>query len=411
MRSPQEELAQLVYQAHLAGQQLHRAGAEARTQLLRKIAELGKECQDQILEANTFDLVASREMAVPEVVGEWLKLTPNRWQTVLDFLKKLSYEPDPLLRDRYSLERPVPLGTIAFVYEGLVQVAMVAIGMALRAGNSILLKGGSETSHTQQEISNLVKKALKEQGLPEHLLVTAPQGCGIKELLSQDKYIRLLIPYGRQSFVQQLCRQATVSVLPTAIGNCALYVSPSGNLALAKQLILDSYQHEPDPIVAIEKVILHRHWLVEPTGLVEFIQALQQAGITVRGCDQTTAFWRQFAPADSPELESVGKWDQSDLDGSLALKIVDHAEGAIAWINHYSSGHADCVLSDSLQEVQLFASELNSSAITFNHLYPFRRQGDRALLGMSSIKMRGAYCHTGVIDIHTFTARKQIILG
>jgi glutamate-5-semialdehyde dehydrogenase len=408
MRSPQEELAHLAYQSYIAGQQLTAAGANTRSQLLSKIAHLAKQSQDQVLEANTFDLVASREMAVPEVVGDWLKLTPARWQSVVKILEKLAHSPDPLLWKHTSHERPVPLGTIAFAYEGLVQLAVVASAMAFRSGNSILLKGGTETSHTQQAIVNLLRQALKEQGISEHLLVTTPQGAGIKELLSQDKYIKLLIPYGRPSFVQQLCKQATVSVLPTALGNCYLYLSPSGNLEQAKKLIQASHQHEPDPIVAIEKVVIHERWLEPAEPLIAWISRLQAEGITVRGCDQTRAFWRQNSPESAPEVESVSKWEQSDLDGSIGIKIVNSPEAAIAWINQYSSGHADCALTDSLQEVQLLAEKIHSSTLTFNNIFHFDRTDNPVLLGMSSIKMRGAYCHTGTIDVHTFTARKTI---
>jgi len=411
MRSPQEELAGVVYQAYADGAQLVKLSPLQRKKLIKSIAEVAHQQKDQVLEANTLDLVASREMAVPEVVLEWSKLTPERWQQVINFVEQLAELPDPLSYDQQESVRRVPLGTIAFVYEGFSQLALLSAAMCLKTGNSILIKGGTESSHTQMAIAKVLRYALQQQGLSEHIVATTPSGCGIKELLSQDKYIRLLIPYGRPSFVQQLCKQATVSILPTAIANCYMYVAPSGSLERAHQLILASRQHQPDPITAIEKVILHSHWLELDSGktFVEWIRSLQDSGLKVRGCGITTAQWRHAY--SHGELASESNWGQAFLDHSLAVKIVDSTAEAISWISQYSSGHADCALTDSVSEAHQIINSLNSSTITINNYYQFRRGGqgtDRVLLGMSSIKTRGAYCHTGVIDLNTFTANKRI---
>jgi glutamate-5-semialdehyde dehydrogenase len=408
MPSPQEELASVVYQASVAGTKLANSSGEQRQQLLRTIADMAEQYQEAVLEANTLDLVACREMAVPEVVGEWLKLTPDRWGETIGYLRQLSNLPDPLLREPDAHDYRVPLGLVAFVYEGFVQLAMVAVAMALKTANGVLLKGGGETTHTQAVMADLIRRALKQEGLPANLLATAPQGVGIKELLTQDKYIRLLIPYGRPSFVQQLCKQATVSVLPTAIGNCFLYIGPSGSLERARQMILASHLHEPDPILAIEKVILHQAWLEQPDTLWAWLSSLQAEAFMIAGCDRTSSFWRKWSDT---ALESVPNWSATDLDRTIALKIVDSTNDAIDWINLYSSGHGDCVVTDSLSEAQMLGDRLNSSTISINAIYPFQRGGantQQVLLGMSSIKTRGAYCHTGVIDLFTFTARKYI---
>jgi len=413
MRSPQEELARVVYQAYADGAQLVDLSPVQRQKLIKSIAEVALQQKDQVLEANTLDLVASREMAVPEVVLEWSKLTPERWHQVISFLEQLAESPDPLAYNQQESVRRVPLGTIAFVYEGFSQLALLAAAMCLKTANSVLIKGGTESSHTQLAIAKVLRSALQRQGLSEHMVATTPAGCGIKELLSQDKYIRLLIPYGRPNFVQQLCKQATVSILPTAIANCYMYVAPSGNLERARELILASRQHQPDPITAIEKVVLHSHWLEQETGktFVAWVRSLQNSGLEVRGCDVTKVHWRQYHGQTTAELESESNWGQAFLDHSLAIKIVDSTAEAISWINQYSSGHADCVLTDSVSEAHQIISRLNSSTITFNNYYEFHRGGRgtaQVLLGMSSIKSRGAYCHTGVIDLNTFTAHKRI---
>ncbi len=413
MRSPQEELASVVYRSYADGAQLLTLSSPQRKKLIKTIAEVALKQKDQVLEANTLDLVASREMAVPEVVWEWSKLTPERWQQVINLVEQLAELPDPLSGEQQGAVRRVPLGMIAFVYEGFSQLALLSAAMCLKTANSVLIKGGTESSHTQMAIIKVLRYALQQQGLSEYIVTTTPSGCGIKELLSQDKYIRLLIPYGRPSFVQQLCKQATVSILPTAIGNCYMYVAPSGSLERARELILASRQHQPDPITAIEKVVLHSHWLEQDAGktFIEWVRTLQNSGLEVRGCEITTAQWRQYHSPNGDELASESNWGQAFLDHSLAIKIVDSTAEAISWINQYSSGHADCALTDSVSEAHQIINRLNSSTITINNYYEFHRGGrgtNRVLLGMSSIKTRGAYCHTGVIDLNTFTANKFI---
>jgi glutamate-5-semialdehyde dehydrogenase len=173
-------------------------------------------------------------------------------------------------------------------------------------------------------------------------------------------------------------------------------------------MILASHNHDPDPILAIEKVILHQSWLEKSEILWEWITSLQAEEFTLAGCDRTASFWQKWSDT---ELEAVQNWSATDLDRTIALKIVDSTESAIEWMNHYSSGHADCVVTDSLTETQTVGERLNSSTISINDIYPFQRGGTntkQVILGMSSIKTRGAYCHTGVIDILTFTARKHI---
>ncbi len=413
MRSPQEELASVVYQAYADGAQLLDLSPLQRKKLILTIADVACQQKDKVLEANTLDLVASREMAVPEVVLEWSKLTPERWQQVINLVEQLAELPDPLTQNQQESLRRVPLGTVAFVYEGFSQLALLSAAMCFKTGNSILIKGGTESSHTQMAIARVLRHALHKQDLSEQIIATTPTGCGIKELLSQDKYIRLLIPYGRPSFVQQLCKQTTVSILPTAIGNCYMYVAPSGSLERARELILASRQHQPDPITAIEKVVLHSQWLERDSGknFIEWVRSLQNSGLEVRGCDTTTALWRQYHSPSGDELGSESNWGQAFLDHSLAIKIVDSTAEAISWLNQYSSGHADCALTDSVSEAHQIINRLNSSTITINNHYDFRRGGqgsNQVLLGMSSLKMRGAYCHTGVIDLTTFTANKRI---
>jgi len=423
-----EDLTGFIYKSHAAALQLAQIPTKERDSLLLELAEVIKKQKNAILEANTLDLESSRDMAVPEIVLEWLKLTPERLNYAIECLKQLSSLPDPLtLHVGINGYQRIPLGVVAFVYEGFPQLGLIAAGMCLKVGNTIILKGGNEGTYTQEAIATIAKDVLVSRGFPEACMTSVPKGVALKELIVQEKYLRLVIPYGRPSFVQQVSKQATVSALPIAMGNCYLYLSASGSLDFAKEIILNSRKGEPDAVNAIEKVVVHQSWL--DRGLGDWIVRLKKQGLVVRGCAGTTTYFRQFLEeshsdeTDKPsqalidkaiELEDV--WGQSYLDETIAIKVVQDTEEAIAWINQYSSGHADVLLTDSLSERDRFVSRINSSTIFVNAHSRFSRcakLGDngnvKIALGMSSLKTRGASRYPGMIDIYALTTTKQVL--
>ena len=308
--------------------------------------------------------------------------------------------------------------------ETAIYCIVIAAGMCLKVGNTIILKGGTESSHTQQAIANIARNVLVEQGFSEACMTVLPMGVTLKELVVQEKYLRLVISYGRPSFVHQISKQATISALPMAMGNCYLYLAPSGDLDFAQDVILQSRKVDPDAVNAIDKVVIHRSWLER--GLGEWICRLKKQGLRVRGCPATTAFFRQWL--ESLQNESLGQsfhdlaiesediWGSSYLDETIAIKIVEDIQEAIAWINQYSSGHADVILTDSLSERDHFVGQVNSSSIFVNAHSRFKRcarlgdSGDMKIaLGMSSLKTRGASRYPGMIGIYALTTTKQVL--
>jgi glutamate-5-semialdehyde dehydrogenase len=428
---PPEDLTGFVFQSHAAASQLAQVKSKDRNQLILDIAKAIKSEKDQILEANTLDLEASRDMAIPDLVLEWLKLTPERLQNAIECLNHLAIMTDPLaLHLNYEGYRRVPIGTVAFVYEGFPQLGLIAACMCFKVGNSIILKGGNEGSHTNNAIAQIIKTVLSDRALSESTLTHLPQGSSIKDLVTQERYLRLVIPYGRPSFVQQVSKQSTIALLPTVMGNCYMYISPSGNLDLAQEIILNSRKGEPDAVNAIEKIIVHRSWLDQ--GLSAWIAGLQKHGLEVRGCDTTSIHFYNYAEQQNSEsnqaqasetdrqaeIISESQWGQAYLDPTIAIKVVDSIDEAIAWINQYSSGHADVILTDSLPERHKFTSLVNSSTIFINAHNRFCRFGMigesgmmRIALGMSSLKSRGASRYPGMIDLYALTTIKHVITG
>ncbi|NJO40144.1 MAG: glutamate-5-semialdehyde dehydrogenase [Cyanobacteria bacterium CRU_2_1] len=387
-----------------------------RSRALQLMSEILLERQDDILEANTLDLEASREMAVPELVLEWLKLTPERLQTAGQILQRLAELSDPIQQvlniPTYQIDQChtycqlMPLGVIALVYEAFPELGVIAAGLCIRTGNSLILRGGPEASHSNRVITETLQVAIEDASLPIDSLQLLPsdQGDLTRELVTQDRYVNLVIPYGRASLVQQVMRQATAPVLKSAIGNCYLYWSPSGSLDIARWMILDSHRSEPDPVNAIEKVLFHRNH--SSTALTVLWNSLKEKGFELRGDARLVA--------EFPELFTIetrtSEWGQAYLDNSIAFKPVDGLETAISWINQYSSGHADCLATESYQESRQFALGINSAMTYINaspRFYRNPKRGSSIALGMSNQKGH----RRGLISLETLTTIKHIVQG
>lgn len=402
-----------VQAAHRASIQMATTRGILRSQAVQAIANALKQQQNEILEANTLDLEASREMAVPDLILEWLKLTPERIQTTVQVLQRLSELPDPIgrvMNATYQVDhcqtysQLMPLGVIALVYEAFPELAAIAAGLCIKTGNSLVLKGSSEASHSNLAITQALLTATEEVGLPSGCLQSLPsdQGNSIRDLIVQDQYLNLIIPYGRPSLVQQVVRQATAPVLRSAIGNCYLYWSPSGGLDAVRWMVLDSHQSEPDPVNAIEKVLIHRSQ--NPSSLTMLWNSLRDKGFEIRGDADLVA--------EFPDLRLVedSEWQQAYLSKIVAFKVVDSLEAAITWINLNSSGHADGLVTESYQESRQFALGVNSASTYINaspRFYRNPRRGDSIFLGMSNQKGH----RRGPISLETLTTVKHIVQG
>ncbi|MCY7381582.1 MAG: glutamate-5-semialdehyde dehydrogenase [Microcoleus sp. CAN_BIN18] len=405
--------ANVARRANLASLELAATKSADRAAGLQAMAQALKRRQNDILEANTLDLEASRDMAIPELIVEWLKLTPERIKTTVQILERLGEMPDPIgrvINASYQVDRcqvycqSLPLGAIALIYEAFPEFGAIAAGLCLKTANSLILKGGSESWQTNAVIGEALMSAIDDVGLPSGCLQVLPpdRGASIRDLVTQDQYLNLIIPYGRPSLVQQVVRLCTAPVLRSAMGNCYLYWSPTGSLEMARWMILDSHQSVPDPVNAIEKVLIDRNQ--KPSSLVRLWNSLKEKGFQISGDADLVA--------DFPELKLAEpyEWTQPYLNKTIAFKVVDSLEIAIGWINRYSSGHADCIATESYLESRQFALDVNSASTFINaspRFWRYQNRGDAIFLGMSNQK---GY-RRGLIGLDTLTTIKEIVQG
>lgn len=403
-------VAQAAYHASLP---LAIASITDRNAALLAMANALKQSINEILEANTLDLEASREMATPEILQDWLKLTPERLEAAIQSLNYLVQLPDPLrqgsplrsvLTPCPTYSRRLPLGVIVFVYEAFPELGAIAAGMCLKTGNSLILRGTSEASHSNAVITQVLQAAISTTGLSENSLQILPSEDAhlMRELITQDQWVNLVIPYGRPSLIQQVLKQATVPVLKTVIGNCYLYWSATGSVEAVRSAILDSHQGQPDAVNAIEKVLVHSQQNL--SSLSRLLTSLREQGFEVRG-DQALV-------AEFPDLTLAkpAEWSQPYLSQIVSFKVVKDLSAATSWINDYSSGHADCIITESYSETRRFVSGVNSALIYTNsspRFYRSLKPGEPVCLGMSNQKGD----RRGVISLDSLTTAQQVIQG
>jgi glutamate-5-semialdehyde dehydrogenase len=377
------------------------------------MAKALKARQNDILEANTLDLEISREMAVPDVVLDWLKLTPERLQAAVQLLVSLAEQPDPIqqaLQVPFQVEQCqvyaqcTPLGVISLVYEAFPELGAIAAGFCLRTANSLILRGGSEASHSNRTIVETLQSALHEVSFPVGTVELLPsdQGDVLREFLTQDQVIKLVIPYGRPSLVQQVARQTTIPLIKPSIGNCHLYWSASGRLDTVRWMILESHRSEPDAVNAIEKVLIHRKHFTSSLALL--ITTLLEKGFTLKGEAEAV---EQFSEIT---LMVPEEWRQCYLNKTIAFKVVDSLEEAIAWMNQYSNGHANSLATESYSESYEFSQKVDSATIYINtspRFYRNPKPGAPLALGMCG----QSPLFRGFIGLNALTTTKHVIHG
>jgi glutamate-5-semialdehyde dehydrogenase len=243
-------LASVLSESVQAGRLLALSSTPQREQAICSMATALRADFHDILEANTLDLEASRQLDISELLLEWLKLTPERLQRYIDLLYRLGElaaipghnDVCAPSGDRHCYSQVKPLGTVAFIYESLPELGAIAAGMSLKTGNSLILRGGNEAHHTNLALVTAIRRGLEQADFPPNavqLVDTSP--ASLYELLTQTQQVNLVIPYGRPSLIHQVTQQSTVAILPAAIGNCYLYWGANGSLDVVRHAICDSH--------------------------------------------------------------------------------------------------------------------------------------------------------------------------
>lgn len=387
--SVDSSLTQIARQTRHAASQLAILSNEDRNQALKAIAEALTQAAPEILAANQKDLDAAKDGISPALYAR-LKLGESKLQSAITGVRDVAQLADPIgtvqinreLDEGLILQRVTcPLGVLGIIFEARPEALIQITSLAIKSGNGVILKGGSEAINSCQALVKVIHRALSKTKVNSdavQLLTTREE---IKQLLALDRYVDLIIPRGSNAFVRYVQDNTRIPVLGHADGICHLYIDKSADIERAVQITVDAKTHYPAACNAIETLLIHRD--LATTALPKIAAALTAKKVELKG-DAAT---REIIKAQ-PVTEEDWNTEYSDL--ILAIKIVDSPQDAIAHINTYGSKHTDAIVTQDDAVAQMFQDRVDAAGVYHNCSTRFAdgfRYGFGAEVGISTQQM------------------------
>jgi glutamate-5-semialdehyde dehydrogenase len=398
--------------AKAAAPVLSRLAATRKNELLRRMAELLLTGQTEILAANQIDVQKGIDNGLTKALVDRLTLNPQRIKNMAEGLSTLIGLEDPIGVTLKMWRRPngleigqqrVPLGVVGIIYEARPNVTVDAVGLCLKTGNAVVLKGGSEALYSNMALVKLLRRALAESGLPEDAvqLVERTEREAAVALMRLNQYLDVLIPRGGAGLIKTVVAQATVPVIETGVGNCHTYIDAAADPEMAVQIAFNAKVSRPAVCNAMETLLVHQE--IAPTVLPLLAQQYKQAGVELRGCPATCRII-DAKPA------SEADWSTEYLDLILAVRVVDSLDAALQHISRYGTKHSECIVTQNYRNARRFLAEVDAAAVYVNASTRFTdgfEFGFGAEIGISTQKLHAR----GPMGLEALTTIKYIIYG
>ncbi|MFQ6582318.1 glutamate-5-semialdehyde dehydrogenase [Priestia megaterium] len=400
-------------QAKEASYFLGNVTSEQKQQALYKMAAALLDQQEAILKANKLDVEKAVQKGTSKAMLDRLSLNEERIHGMADGLRQVAALADPVGEVLSMAKRPnglqigqqrVPIGVIGIIYEARPNVTCDATGLCLKAGNAVILRGGSEAFYSNQAIVSVLSQAAASAGLPEHsvqLIENTSRETAL-ELMKLNEYIDVLIPRGGAGLIEAVVKNATVPVIETGTGNCHIYVDEEYDGDMAANIVINAKTSRPAVCNSAEKLIIHKRAAHEFLPII--VQALREKDVEVRGDERAVTTVPDLVPAGDED------WKKEYLDFIMAVKIVDDIDEAISHINVHSSHHSEAIVTTNYAHAQRFLQRVNSAAVYVNASTRFtdgEEFGFGAEIGISTQKLHAR----GPMGLKELTTLKYIIYG
>lgn len=405
-------IAELGARARDAALALAEASAERKHAALIGAAEALRESEDPILDANTLDMDFAREKGLSPAMLDRLKLDPARVRAMAEGLRAVAEQADPVGRVLAEWDRPnglhirrvaTPLGVIGVIYESRPNVTADAAGLALKAGNAVILRGGSESLHSSAAIHAALVRGLTQAGLPEAAVQIVPtrDRAAVAALLRAQGLIDVIVPRGGKGLVGLVQREARVPVFAHLEGICHVYADGDADLAKARRVVLNAKTRRTGICGAAECLLIDRRFYAKHGPVL--IQDLLDAGVEVRAGGELAQ-----VPGTVPAQPD--DFGQEFLDKVIAATLVDGVEGAIAHIRRYGSGHTESILTENDATAERFFKGLDSAILMRNASTQFADGGEFGMgaeIGIATGKMHAR----GPVGAEQLTSFKYLVTG
>ena len=407
------DIRQQALQCRTAAQALAQLDTAAKDALLRAMADALDQDAEAILAANARDLEAARANGTTGAMLDRLALDGTRLSSIANALREVAALPDPVGQVTRSEVRPngirverirVPLGVIAMIYEARPNVTADAAALCIKAGNGVILRGGSEAIHSNTAIAAALQRAIGDAGLDTAVLtlVTDLRREAMLQLLQLTDIVDLAIPRGGEGLIRFVAEHARVPVIKHYKGVCHLYVDRAADLELALRLLLDGKASRPGVCNALETLLVHAE--VAADFLPRAAQALGVRGVEIRGDAATCALVPDAKPASEDDYAA------EFLDLVIAVRVVESLEQAIAHIRRHTSDHTEVIATADEAAARRFVESLRSAVVMVNASSRFSDGGELGLgaeIGISTTRLHSY----GPMGLEALTVERFVVRG
>jgi glutamate-5-semialdehyde dehydrogenase len=369
--------------------------------------------RDFILKANKKDIAAAKRAGLSTALIDRLTLNPKRIKEMSDSLLQISRLKNPVGEVIKAWRRPnglriqkvrVPIGVIAIIYESRPNVTSDCIGLCFKSGNAVILRGGSEALHSNLAIFSVLKEAIKEHGLPKHIinLIATTDRRAVDILLKLNNYIDLVMPRGGEGLIKRVVRLSRIPVIKHYKGICHVYVDECADLNMAERICFNAKVQRPGVCNAMESMLVHRD--IAARFLPGMLKKFKDAGVEIRGCEMTRRIVKDVKIATDKDYRT------EYLDLILSVKVVKDLEEAIAHINYYGSHHSDSIVTENHKSASRFLRQVDSACVYVNASTRFtdgNQFGLGAEIGISTDKLHAR----GPMALEELTTYKYTVFG
>ncbi|MBP2625996.1 MAG: Gamma-glutamyl phosphate reductase [Firmicutes bacterium] len=399
--------------AKQAGRKLATLSTAVKNQALVSMADALEQEYRGILTANAIDVDNGRAKGLSESMLDRLALTENRIQAMAEGLRQIAQLPDPIGEVLSKERRPngleiskvrVPLGVIGIIFESRPNVTVDATGLCLKAGNAVLLRGGSEAIHSNIAIINVIAQAAYKAGIPVGAiqLIETTDRQAVNAMLKLKSYLDVIIPRGGAGLIKTVVENSTVPVIETGTGVCHTFVDESADLDMAQAIALNAKISRPGTCNTMETLLVHQG--VAEQFLPAMLSLYQQAGVELRGCPETMRYH------ETVKLASDEDWATEYLDFILSVKVVGDLDEALDHIHRYSTLHSEAIITQDTNNAMRFQQEVDAAAVYVNASTRFTdgfEFGFGAEIGISTQKIHAR----GPMGLAELTSIKYLIAG
>ena len=399
--------------AKKAARTLVSLSTSAKNDVLLHMAESIDAKRAYIQSENKKDLIAGKEKGLSDAMLDRLELSDAVIDSMMNGLREVTALGDPVGEIENMVKRPnglmvgrmrIPLGVIGMIYESRPNVTVDAAALCLKAGNAIMLRGGSEAIHSNMALASVLQEALSSQGVNSDAIQVIPvtDRKAVNIMLAQEEYLDLIIPRGGEGLIRFVSETSRIPVLKHYKGVCHIYVDSDADLEKATPIIINSKAQRPGVCNALEGILIHKD--IASDYLPQLAVALQKEGVTLLGCEESVRIEKSITPA----MES--DWGSEFLDLRLCVKVVDNMDDAFAYIDTYGSQHTENIITENYSKAQRFIAEVDASAVMVNASTRFNDGGQLGLgaeIGISTTKLH-AY---GPMGLKELTTQKFIVYG